>query len=76
MNTTHFTRRNAVWLLDAALAVQLAAWIVVLLTVGNLRSAVGQTHPGWHATLVIGGAMWLLPFALVVLLAHLRTRRS
>jgi hypothetical protein len=69
------TRRNAIWLLDAALAIQLAVWIVAVLTANNLRSAFGQAHPGLHATLVIGGAIWLSQFAIVVIVAHLRSRR-
>jgi hypothetical protein len=70
------TRRNALWLLDGALAVQLAVWISALLTTRNLGSAAGQAHPGWHATLVIGGAIWLGQFALAVVLAHVRSRHQ
>jgi hypothetical protein len=88
MNATHDTpaslapsgpraKRNRIWLLDAALAVQVAAWIVAVLTASNFRSAFGQAHPGLHATLVIGGAIWLSQFALVVVVvAHVRSRRQ
>ena len=89
MNTTHDTsvsrqnralsrrpgtKRNAIWLLEAALAVQLAVWIAVLLTARNLSSAVGQAHPGLHAALVIGGGIWLSQFAIAVFVAHMKSR--
>jgi hypothetical protein len=70
------TKRNALWLLDGALAVQLAVWISAVLTTRNLGSAVGQAHPGWHTALVVGGGIWLVQFALAVVLAHVRSRRQ
>jgi hypothetical protein len=68
------TRRTALALLDAALALQVAAWITVMLTVANPTSAFSEPHPGFRGAIIVGGAIWLVQFAAAVLLAHKRAR--
>jgi putative copper export protein len=66
------TRRIAVLLLYAALAVQVAVWAVITAGTGSVTSAFTQPHPGFPAGIVAGGAVWLVQFALVVVLLHKR----
>ncbi len=66
------TRRNAVLALYAALAVQVAAWIAIALHVSSVKAAFTQPHPGFPANLLPGGAIWLVMFAMVVVLCHKR----
>ncbi len=65
------TRRTAPTVLDAALALQVAAWITALLTVASPTAAFSQPHPGFAGGVIVGG-IWLVQFALVVVLAHKR----
>lgn len=66
------TRRITVLALYAALAVQVAAWVAIALHVGSVTAAFTQPHPGFPANLLAGGAIWLVMFALAVVLCHNR----
>jgi hypothetical protein len=63
------------WLLCAALAVQLAAWIAAALATPDLGSAFIKPHPGFPAELIPGGAIWLTQFTLAVIVFFWRARR-
>jgi hypothetical protein len=65
-------RRTALTVLDAALALQVAAWITALVTVASPTAAFSQPHPGFAGGVIVGGGIWLVQFALVVVLAHKR----
>jgi hypothetical protein len=66
------SRRITVLLLYAALAVQVAVWAVIAAGTGSVTSAFTQPHPGFPADIVAGGAVWLVQFALAVVLFHKR----
>jgi putative copper export protein len=68
------TKRAGLALLDAALVLQVAAWITAVLTTSSPASAFTQPHPGFRGALIVGGAIWLVQFAAAVLLAHKRAR--
>jgi hypothetical protein len=65
-------RRTALTVLDAALALQIAAWTTALVTVASPTAAFSQPHPGFAGGVIVGGGIWLVQFALVVVLAHKR----
>ena len=69
---SRFSRRTALVLLDTALGLQVAAWIAAVVTAGGL-TAFSEPHPGVHGAIVVGGAFWLVPFALVVVVCHKRS---
>jgi hypothetical protein len=58
----------------AALAAQLAIWGILAARV-DLTTAFTLAHQGTEASLVVGGAIWLLQFTLAVVLATIRYRR-
>lgn len=60
-------RLAAIWLLDAALVVQVAAWIAIALTTRDITAAFTKPHPGFRAEVIAGGGIWLIQFAAVVL---------
>jgi hypothetical protein len=58
----------------AALAVQLAVWSSLAAHV-NLGAAFTQAHQGTAATIVVGGAIWLVQFTLAVAAVTIRHHR-
>lgn len=66
--------RTALLVLYAALAAQLAIWGSLAAQV-NLTAAFTQAHQGTEASVVAGGAIWLVQFALAVAAATVRYRR-
>jgi hypothetical protein len=64
----------ALWLLYAALAVQVAAWIAVAATTHDIGAAFTQPHPGLRDVLITGGGIWLVQFAAAVFVGHWRVR--
>jgi hypothetical protein len=63
-----------IWLLYAALAVQVAAWVAVALTTRDIGAAFTKPHPGFRDEVVLGGGIWLIQFALVVLVFGRKAR--
>lgn len=57
-----------------ALAAQLAIWSSLAARVG-LVAAFTQTHPGAEASVVVGGGIWLVMFAIAVAAATIRYSR-
>ena len=66
--------RTTLLVLYAALAAQLAIWSSLAANAG-LTAAFTQAHRGAEATVVAGGAIWLLQFTLAVVAATIRYRR-
>lgn len=58
----------------AALAAQLAIWSSFAAHIGLIR-AFTLAHPSAAASLVVGGAIWLVQFTLSVVYATIRYRR-
>jgi hypothetical protein len=66
--------RTALLVLYAALVAQLAIWASLAAHV-NLAAAFTQAHQGTEASVVVGGAIWLVQFTLAVAAATIRYRR-
>jgi hypothetical protein len=66
--------RTALLVLYTALAAQLAIWTTLAAHAG-LTAAFTQAHPGADASVVVGGAMWLVPFTLAVAAATIKYLR-
>jgi hypothetical protein len=75
-NATRPVRSRALLLvIYAALAAQLAIWSTLAARVGLTR-AFSLAHQGAEASLVVGGAIWLVQFALAAVLATIRYRQN
>jgi hypothetical protein len=66
-------QRTVLWVLYAALAAQLAIWSRLAAQVG--LAAFTRADHGVAAGVVVGGAIWLAQFTVVVVLATVRYRR-
>jgi len=66
--------RTALLALYAVLVAQLAIWSGLAAHVG-LTAAFTQTHHGAEASVVVGGAIWLVQFTIAVVGATIRYRR-
>jgi hypothetical protein len=66
--------RTALLVLYAALVAQLAIWSSLAARVG-LTAAFTQAHSGAEASVVVGGAIWLVQFTVAVAAATIRYRR-
>jgi hypothetical protein len=74
-NTTRLVHSPALLLaIYAALAAQLAIWSSLAARVG-LTKAFTSAHPSAEASLVVGGAIWLVQFTAAVVYATIRYRR-
>ncbi len=70
----HSPRTALLLVMYAALAAQLAIWSSLAAHVG-FTTAFTVAHPGAEASLVVGGAIWLVQFTLAVVFATIRYRR-
>jgi hypothetical protein len=70
----HSPRTALLLVMYAALAAQLAIWSSLAARVG-VTTAFTTAHPGAEASVVVGGAIWLVQFTLAVVLATIRYRR-
>ena len=62
------------WLLCAALAVLLAAWLAAVLATPSIGSAFTKPHPGFPAEVIPGGAIVLVQLAVAVVVSFVRSR--